>query len=111
MLTRTAPGPGPFALPRAARVRLEDRAARAAELAGKEGERSVAAVTVAVPADLDLSAAVLAARGRGARAGGGGGRSRPTRPGILPGRPPPGRCSSAVSRSPRTVGRRRSGPR
>jgi isochorismate synthase len=67
MLTRTAPGPGPFALPRPARERLEDRAARAAELAGKEGERSVAAVTVALPADLDLSAAVLAARGPGDR--------------------------------------------
>src|SRR5688500_16042947 len=67
MPTRTAPGPGPFALPRPARERLEDRAARAAELAGKEGERSVAAVTVALPADLDLSAAVLAARGPGDR--------------------------------------------
>jgi salicylate biosynthesis isochorismate synthase len=60
--TRTAPVPSSFALHRAARERLEGRAARAARLARAEGERSIAAVTVRLPADLDLSAAVFAAR-------------------------------------------------
>jgi isochorismate synthase len=62
MHTRTAPGPGPFALPQVARERLESRALHAARLAGREGRGSIAAVTVPLPADLDLSAAVLGAR-------------------------------------------------
>jgi isochorismate synthase len=62
MPTRTAPAPSPFALPQVARERLEERAVRAAGLARKEGARSIAAVTVALPGELDLSAAALAAR-------------------------------------------------
>jgi isochorismate synthase len=62
MPTRTAPGPSPFALPGVAREHLEERASRAVRLARRERARSIAAVTVPVPADLDLSAAVLGAR-------------------------------------------------
>jgi isochorismate synthase len=62
MPTRTAQAPSPFALPQHARERLGDRAERAARLAGREGGRAVAAVTVALPAELDPSAAVLAVR-------------------------------------------------
>jgi isochorismate synthase len=58
----TGAASGSFGLGQAAGERLEDRAARAAQLARREGARSIAAVTVALPADLDLSAAVLAAR-------------------------------------------------
>jgi isochorismate synthase len=58
----TGAASGSFGLGQAAGERLEDRAARAAQLAMREGGRSIAAVTVALPADLDLSAAVLAAR-------------------------------------------------
>ena len=67
MPIRTAPSQTPFALHRPARERLEDRAARAIRLARTEGGRSIAAVTVPLPADLDLSAAVLAARRPGDR--------------------------------------------
>jgi isochorismate synthase len=67
MPTRTAPSPSPFALPPVARERLEERAAGAARLARRRGPRSIAAVTVPLPADLDLSAAVLAARRPGDR--------------------------------------------
>jgi isochorismate synthase len=62
MPTRTAPAPSPFALSQAARERMAARAVRASEAARMEGARSIAAVTVGLPADLDLSAAVLAAR-------------------------------------------------
>jgi isochorismate synthase len=59
---RTAPAPSPFALDGAARERLAERIAAASALARQRRSRSVAAITVAVPAELDLSAAVLAAR-------------------------------------------------
>jgi isochorismate synthase len=62
MPTRTAQAPSPFALDPAARERFGARAARAARLARSDGARSIAALTVALPADLDLSAAVLASR-------------------------------------------------
>jgi isochorismate synthase len=62
MPTRTVEAPRPFALREAAQARLQERAARAVRLARREGVRSIAAVTVPLPADLDLSAAVLAAR-------------------------------------------------
>src|SRR5918996_947892 len=62
MPTPTPQAPSPFALDPAAAERLLARAARAARLARSDGARSVAALTVVLPADLDLSAAVLAAR-------------------------------------------------
>ena len=55
-------GPPSFALPQAARKRLEARVAEAAARAARARRPVVVAVTAPVSADLDLSAAVLLAR-------------------------------------------------
>jgi isochorismate synthase len=52
----------PFALGDAALERLELRLGRALELARRGGGRTLASVTVPIPADVDVAAAVLASR-------------------------------------------------